>query len=163
MRSSASVCTSSTQYPCPPLRAGELQAPLTIVLVNNGGGGIFSFLPVADAVPEDAFTPLWATPQNVDLAGTPQCLLTQSILLDAHVCGPCRRETTWLARPGCAVVPEHAAHICSRQCCHVISQPQCAALWQRVPATGHPGLGKALLPDTATCAQSGDCRAGITV
>ncbi|KAK9837268.1 hypothetical protein WJX81_002656 [Elliptochloris bilobata] len=51
------------------LRTGELQAPLTIVLVNNGGGGIFSFLPVADAVPEDAFTPLWATPQNVDLAG----------------------------------------------------------------------------------------------
>ena len=69
-------CRSAPEYhlavPVLWLRAGELQAPLTIVLVNNGGGGIFSFLPVADAVPEDAFTPLWATPQNVDLAGTAQ-------------------------------------------------------------------------------------------
>ncbi|GFR45865.1 hypothetical protein Agub_g7316 [Astrephomene gubernaculifera] len=49
------------------LRAGELRPPLTVVLVNNAGGGIFSFLPIASAVPEDEFTPLWATPQNVDL------------------------------------------------------------------------------------------------
>ena len=89
-------------------RAGELQAPLTIVLVNNGGGGIFSFLPVADAVPEDAFTPLWSTPQNVDLAGTPQCLLIQNMLLDAHICGLCRKVRTWLVCPGRIVVPEHA-------------------------------------------------------
>lgn len=48
---------------------GEMRPPLTVVLVNNGGGGIFSFLPIADAMPEDVFTPLWATPQHVDLAG----------------------------------------------------------------------------------------------
>ena len=46
-----------------------MRPPLTVVLINNGGGGIFSFLPIADHVPEDVFTPLWATPQNVDLAG----------------------------------------------------------------------------------------------
>jgi 2-succinyl-5-enolpyruvyl-6-hydroxy-3-cyclohexene-1-carboxylate synthase len=40
-----------------------------VVLVNNSGGGIFSFLPIAGAVPEEVFTPLWATPQNVDLEG----------------------------------------------------------------------------------------------
>ena len=51
------------------LRSGDMRPPLTVVLVNNGGGGIFSFLPVADHVPEEVFTPLWATPQNVDLAG----------------------------------------------------------------------------------------------
>jgi 2-succinyl-5-enolpyruvyl-6-hydroxy-3-cyclohexene-1-carboxylate synthase len=51
------------------LCAGDLQAALTVVLVNNGGGGIFSFLPIADSLPPDIFTPLWATPQNVDLAG----------------------------------------------------------------------------------------------
>ncbi|DBA78509.1 TPA: hypothetical protein ACH3X2_007832 [Trebouxia sp. C0005] len=51
------------------LRTGDLQAALTVVLVNNGGGGIFSFLPIADSLPPDIFTPLWATPQNVDLAG----------------------------------------------------------------------------------------------
>lgn len=49
--------------------AGDMQPPLTVVLINNGGGGIFSFLPIADAVVPDIFTPLWATPQNVDLAG----------------------------------------------------------------------------------------------
>ena len=40
-----------------------------MVLVNNGGGGIFSFLPIAEQVAEDVFTPLWATPQLVDLQG----------------------------------------------------------------------------------------------
>ncbi|GLC45490.1 hypothetical protein PLESTM_001741500 [Pleodorina starrii] len=49
------------------LRAGELRPPLTVVLINNSGGGIFSFLPIAGSVPEEEFTPLWATPQNVDL------------------------------------------------------------------------------------------------
>ena len=49
--------------------AGESRPPLTIVLINNSGGGIFSFLPIADAVPKDMFEPLWSTPQNVDLAG----------------------------------------------------------------------------------------------
>ncbi|GAB4817906.1 hypothetical protein N2152v2_004952 [Parachlorella kessleri] len=51
------------------LRSGEMRPPLTVVLINNGGGGIFSFLPIADAVPDDIFTPLWTTPQHVDLAG----------------------------------------------------------------------------------------------
>eukprot|EP00967_Tisochrysis_lutea_P062983 scaffold81088_cov23-Tisochrysis_lutea.AAC.1 len=51
------------------LRAGEARPPLTVVLVNNGGGGIFSFLPIANAMPEQQFTQLWATPQNVDLEG----------------------------------------------------------------------------------------------
>ena len=63
------ACVGDPDLPRP--AAGELQAPLTVVLVNNGGGGIFSFLPLAAALPEDAFTPLWATPQNVDLAGAP--------------------------------------------------------------------------------------------
>jgi len=51
------------------LRTGEMRPPLTVVLVNNGGGGIFDFLPIADEVPKDTFTQLWSTPQNVDLAG----------------------------------------------------------------------------------------------
>ena len=59
--------------------AGDMQPPLTVVLINNGGGGIFSFLPIADAVMPEVFTPLWATPQNVDLAGV-LSLLTQPLL-----------------------------------------------------------------------------------
>jgi isochorismate synthase/2-succinyl-5-enolpyruvyl-6-hydroxy-3-cyclohexene-1-carboxylate synthase/2-succinyl-6-hydroxy-2,4-cyclohexadiene-1-carboxylate synthase/O-succinylbenzoate synthase len=34
------------------LRAQPPGAPVTVVLVNNGGGGIFSFLPIASSVPE---------------------------------------------------------------------------------------------------------------
>ncbi len=51
------------------LRGGEMRPPLTVVLVNNAGGGIFSFLPVAGSVPQEVFTQLWATPQNADLEG----------------------------------------------------------------------------------------------
>lgn len=40
------TCTTSRQVHCP-LDAGEARPPLTVVLVNNGGGGIFSFLPIA--------------------------------------------------------------------------------------------------------------------
>ena len=46
-----------------------MRPPLTVVLVNNGGGSIFSFLPIAGEVPPEAFSQLWSTPQNVDLAG----------------------------------------------------------------------------------------------
>lgn len=66
---------SNLTNPTPPHLAGEMRPPLTVVLINNGGGGIFSFLPIADAVPEDVFTPLWATPQHVDLAGRKLLLL----------------------------------------------------------------------------------------
>lgn len=38
-------------------------------MVTNRGGGIFSFLPVAGAVGQEAFERLWGTPQNVDLEG----------------------------------------------------------------------------------------------
>ena len=51
------------------LKSGLWRQPLTIVIINNGGGGIFNFLPVSKALPKDIFNPLWSTPQNVDLQG----------------------------------------------------------------------------------------------
>lgn len=41
---------------------GSLKHPMRIVLLNNNGGGIFSFLPVADC--RDIFEEHFATPQN---------------------------------------------------------------------------------------------------
>ncbi len=42
---------------------------LTIVVVDNRGGGIFSFLPQASALDQERFEQLFATPQAVDLVG----------------------------------------------------------------------------------------------
>ncbi|KAL3698745.1 hypothetical protein R1sor_012821 [Riccia sorocarpa] len=43
------------------------QPPVTVVVVNNRGGGIFSLLPVADTLPEASFTSFFSTPHSVDL------------------------------------------------------------------------------------------------
>lgn len=42
-------------------------APLTVVVADNGGGGIFSFLPPAAALDPDAFEALFGTPQSADV------------------------------------------------------------------------------------------------
>ena len=47
--------------------AGDRPA-LTVVVADNGGGGIFSFLPQADQLPADRFERLFATPQSADPA-----------------------------------------------------------------------------------------------
>ncbi len=49
------------------LAARRLQLDLTIVLIDNGGGGIFDFLPVA-ATQEDIYTRHIATPPGLDFA-----------------------------------------------------------------------------------------------
>ncbi len=41
--------------------------PVTVVILNNGGGGIFSFLPIAQF--EDVFEQFFATPHGVDFIG----------------------------------------------------------------------------------------------
>jgi 2-succinyl-5-enolpyruvyl-6-hydroxy-3-cyclohexene-1-carboxylate synthase len=51
------------------LTARRSGVPLTVVVVNNDGGGIFSFLPIAQAeAAQKHYEPLWGTPHGVDLA-----------------------------------------------------------------------------------------------
>ncbi|HKP91016.1 MAG TPA: 2-succinyl-5-enolpyruvyl-6-hydroxy-3-cyclohexene-1-carboxylic-acid synthase [Thermoleophilaceae bacterium] len=50
------------------LAARRLGAELTVVCANNGGGGIFDFLPVAGAADPEAYERHIATPADVDLA-----------------------------------------------------------------------------------------------
>jgi 2-succinyl-5-enolpyruvyl-6-hydroxy-3-cyclohexene-1-carboxylate synthase len=49
------------------LVAAKLRGSLTVVVINNDGGGIFGHLPVAKFDPP--FEEYWATPQRVDFAG----------------------------------------------------------------------------------------------
>ncbi|KAK3278475.1 hypothetical protein CYMTET_13591, partial [Cymbomonas tetramitiformis] len=49
------------------LRESNGLPALAVVVINNGGGGIFSFLPVAGLIPQDTFEPLFATPPGMDL------------------------------------------------------------------------------------------------
>jgi 2-succinyl-5-enolpyruvyl-6-hydroxy-3-cyclohexene-1-carboxylate synthase len=47
--------------------AGARAADCTFVVIDNGGGGIFNFLPQA-GLPADVFERFWGTPHGVDLA-----------------------------------------------------------------------------------------------
>ena len=44
------------------------ELPLTIVVLNNGGGGIFSLLPIGELGDVVDFEGLYRTPQHADLA-----------------------------------------------------------------------------------------------
>jgi len=45
-----------------------VSTPVRIVVIDNGGGGIFHFLPQETAMPEDEFEALLGTPRGVDTA-----------------------------------------------------------------------------------------------
>jgi 2-succinyl-5-enolpyruvyl-6-hydroxy-3-cyclohexene-1-carboxylate synthase len=46
----------------------EVEAPVRIVVIDNGGGGIFHFLPQREAMGEEEFEALLGTPRGVDVA-----------------------------------------------------------------------------------------------
>jgi 2-succinyl-5-enolpyruvyl-6-hydroxy-3-cyclohexene-1-carboxylate synthase len=50
------------------LAAAREQENLRLLIVDNGGGGIFHFLPQAESMPADEFEALLATPSLLDLA-----------------------------------------------------------------------------------------------
>ena len=50
------------------LGAPDRDVALTIVVVDNDGGGIFSFLPQAGALSPEQFERYWGTPHGVDIA-----------------------------------------------------------------------------------------------
>jgi 2-succinyl-5-enolpyruvyl-6-hydroxy-3-cyclohexene-1-carboxylate synthase len=50
------------------VRTGDPDVPLTVVVADNGGGGIFSFLPPAAALDPPLFERLFATPPSCDVA-----------------------------------------------------------------------------------------------
>ncbi len=70
-------------------------ADLRIVVVDNDGGGIFSFLPQATALPEERFEQLFGTPLGVDVVA-----LATSYGLDARTVQAVDELVEQLAQPG---------------------------------------------------------------
>jgi 2-succinyl-5-enolpyruvyl-6-hydroxy-3-cyclohexene-1-carboxylate synthase len=62
--------------------ASRFELPLVIVVLDNGGGGIFSMLPVADRIEPDEFERFFRTPHGLDLVRAGDLFA-----LDAHEVG----------------------------------------------------------------------------
>ena len=75
-------------------RSGTDAIDLTIVVVDNDGGGIFSFLPQNELLPHDDYELLFGTPHGSDL----------SLLCAAHGLRPGAWDPAGLGRPGARIL-----------------------------------------------------------
>jgi 2-succinyl-5-enolpyruvyl-6-hydroxy-3-cyclohexene-1-carboxylate synthase len=99
--------------------AARRRLALTIVVVDNDGGGIFSFLPQASTLPEARFERYWGTPHGADIAAIAAAYGAELVsagdrrALEAVVAGA--------AAPGIrvAVVPsDRVANVAAHDRCH---------------------------------------------
>ena len=73
---------------------GTLPFPLQIIVLNNNGGAIFSFLPVAEC--QDVFETHFATPQNYSIRSA-----AETFGLD-YACPQTNREFSEVYRAACS-------------------------------------------------------------
>ena len=83
------------------LWAGGRDLSLTVVVVDNAGGGIFSFLPQATKVPQDRFERYWGTPHGVDLAAVAGAYGVQASRVDSRA--DLDRVVSTVGKPGVSV------------------------------------------------------------
>ena len=76
--------------------------PLTVVVADNGGGGIFSFLPQGSRVPPDRFERLFGTPQWVDPAAVARGFGWEVVEIDG---------AGWIGALEAALVPTGAGRV----------------------------------------------------
>jgi len=74
--------------------AATVTTPLRIVVIDNGGGGIFDFLPQAGQVESDRFGRLFTTPSELDVEGAAKLfgLEYERVATAADVAGLASRE-----------------------------------------------------------------------
>lgn len=77
------------------LAAAQAQADLRVVVIDNRGGGIFSFLPQATALANERFERLFGTPHATDL-----CALAQAHGLPAETAATLDEVAVGVAAPG---------------------------------------------------------------
>lgn len=77
------------------LAAVQTGADLRVVVVDNGGGGIFSFLPQATALPAERFERLFGTPHHTDL-----CALARAHGVPAETAASLDEVAIGVAAPG---------------------------------------------------------------
>jgi 2-succinyl-5-enolpyruvyl-6-hydroxy-3-cyclohexene-1-carboxylate synthase len=64
------------------LGAASRRCDLVVVVIDNDGGGIFSFLPQADVLAADRFEALFGTPHGLDLVGLARALGVHAAAVD---------------------------------------------------------------------------------
>lgn len=96
-------------------------SPLTLVVLDNGGGAIFSFLPQAESLPQDTFEAIFATPMAPKIlsvaSGMGWEVLEATTLgqLEAALDPPQAGHPPVVVR---AVVPPRAANVALHQAVH---------------------------------------------
>jgi len=80
----------------------EDRPPLTVVVADNGGGGIFSFLPQGSHLPSDRFERLFGTPQSVDPAAVARGFGWEVVEIDG---------TGWTGALEAALVPTDGGRV----------------------------------------------------
>lgn len=74
---------------------------LTVVVVDNGGGGIFSFLPQATSQPADRFERYWGTPHGVDVDAVAAAYGVETSIVESRA--DLDRVVSSIGKPGVSV------------------------------------------------------------
>ena len=88
---------------------GRAGGAAVLVVLDNGGGGIFSFLPQAATLDEESFDRLFATPRDHDLVAIARAFGHTAELVTT-VGELCSAVTSALARPGVEVIVARVPH-----------------------------------------------------
>jgi 2-succinyl-5-enolpyruvyl-6-hydroxy-3-cyclohexene-1-carboxylate synthase len=85
------------------LAAAQSRADLRVIVVDNAGGGIFSFLPQATALAPERFEQLFGTPHTTDL-----CALARAHGIPADTAATLGEVATAVSTPGPRVTRVHS-------------------------------------------------------